>query len=154
MATTSSKFADRLAALKKGETWAKAKESAANSGKINPDIPDGKYLVMIVKCELGESASSGRLQFAEEFVILDGDHTGASIRNYAGLDTDKQVGNVLKDFATLGYVCEDPEDLSDAAKDLVENKVTLSLTVKTNKGQDDREYQNVYINKRVEEPGD
>lgn len=140
------------------ETWLKKankswkKEAAAGKSLGANDIDDGFYIVRWLKGLIEKGDSGLRLKITTK--VLDGeskdgvDYTGKKIVKSDGLEGDQSLQYLAKMLSRLGI---DPEecDLTDLPEILVElneSKPVMKIQVKT-KG----DFQNVYINKLVED---
>src|SRR5258706_3160778 len=86
----SAAFKKKLAAAQK------VSKSAAKRAKEEPafgsDIDDGRYQARVVRGQVTESQTSGRLQAQVEFEILSGEYKGNIKLDFWGLeDEDQQV---------------------------------------------------------------
>lgn len=141
---TNSMFQQRLAQLQ--GSW-QAAQKAAQESSFGSKVPDGRYIAQIVGAEVGESQSSGRLQVAWEYCILEGEHAGEIVRDYDGLETQENLVWLARKLDRLGYETASIsfEELEDVLRDCVESRITVQLRLKT-KG----EYQNAYVDQRLE----
>jgi hypothetical protein len=136
-----SKFQKKLAAAQKN--WTKAKTRAEEGGSGFTEIEDGRYYARLVGAEITEAKSSGRLQVAWKYKIVDGDYKGETKMDFDGLETeDNQVfiGRKLKQY---GYAL--PDDLQEVEQildALVKEKPLVRIRLKTR-----GEFQNVYVDK-------
>lgn len=131
------------AQLKKAKSlWNKAKEMKPDFDNV---VPDGVYVGKIVKSEVGESQSSGRLQVGFAAVITGGEYKGEKVYWYSGLKTEQNFKYLQRDIVRLGKeVPADINDLTDVLSELEKEKPAIRFKVKT-----DGEFQNVRILKAL-----
>lgn len=136
-----------LAGLDK--TWEKAKKRIGEVGNF-AEIPDGKYFVQVVGAEIGTSQNSGRPQVHFEFAITEGEFQGQIKHSYNGLDTEDNLMYFGKDLTRMGYEAEKltAKELPKILEDMVKRKLKLKIQLRTK-----NEYQNVYIQKLLDEEG-
>jgi len=141
-------FKNRLERL--SGSWDQARERAKTTPGFSSDIPDGRYRATLTGAEIGESQSSSRLQVAWEYCVTEGESAGKFVRDYDGLETEENMVWLFRKLATLGYDVDALElsELDQVLKDVIGRKVVLQLRLKT-KG----DYQNVYIDKLLDESG-
>lgn len=123
--------------------WKKGKETSPDFGS---PVPDGTYVGKLVKVELNESQSSGRLQAHFQAVISTGEYKGESINWYSGLKTDQNMMYFQRDIVRLGHDApEDINDVEDILKEISKEKPSIRFKVVT-----DGEYTNVRLLKRLD----
>lgn len=129
---------------------AKAAKAWSNATKKKPDfgteLPDGTYHARIVKAEMGESQSKGRLQVAWQAVILKGEHKNEKANWWNGMETEDNMMYFQRDLVRLGKeVPEDPSEIEDVLKEIEKEKPTVRIAVKTN-----GEFTNIRIGKKLD----
>ena len=112
--------------------------------------PDGRYTTRLASWELTED-SNGNPQHAAIFTIVAGDLVGESLYSYNGLSHERSLEFLARDLARFGY---DPETFSirqlpKILAELTKKKPYVKVQAKT-KG----EYQNIYIQKVMEDDYD
>lgn len=134
-------FEKKLAKAKK--LWGAAKQRKPDFDNV---VPDGVYVAQLVRAELGESQSKGRLQVAWKAVIKSGEYKGENINWWSGIETEDNIMYFQRDLVRLGKeVPEDPEEVEEVLGELEKEKPTVRLKFVT-KG----EYQNVRILKALD----
>jgi len=133
--------------LKKAQKmWTKVKDTVQDQSFGNSVIEDGKYLAQLYRAELCESQSSGRLQVAWGYEILEGEFKGEKITNYDGVESEENLSFLGRNIGRLGF--DIPDDLENELVSLLEKiqkkKLQCKIAVKT-KG----EFQNVYLQKVI-----
>ncbi len=127
----SSPFAGLLKGL--AGKWGNATVAAkANAGG---DVPDGRYRCLVGGAEMEQAGGgTGRLQIKWLFVPVDGDSIGVKIRDYQGLETEKNLEFVAErllkfdvDVSQLDIVTE----LEDTLRQIVEMNLVCVLQVST-----------------------
>lgn len=132
---------------KAAKEWKKARERKPDYDNV---LSDGVYTAKLVKAELGESRSKGRLQVAFGAVIASGEYKGEKHNWWSGLETEDNMMYFQRDLARLGKeVPDDPTELEDVLGELEKEKPTIKVKLIT-KG----EYQNTRILKLVGEDED
>lgn len=122
--------------------WKGAKERASTEG-FGSEIEDGIYPAQIIECNIGESKSSGRLQAAWKYKILDGESKGQTIPSFDGLESEDNLMWLARKLAKLNYDApEDLEAVKEIFAEIESKKPCVQIRIKT-KG----EYQNVYVDK-------
>jgi len=130
------------------KAWETAKERAKEGG-FQDDIDDGRYYTRIKSAEIGQSKSSGRLQVAIRYLILDGQYKGKVKSEYPGLETEDNLMWFGRKIAALGYeIPESFEEIEEIIEELNKGETFVQISLRT-KG----EYQNVGI-VRTLEPSD
>ena len=136
---------DQLAVF--DETWKEAPE-----GNTFENLPDGKYQVSIQEVRFENAKTSGRLQLAWVFHVESGAHKGRKIFHYRGLEDETSIGFMKKEVFACGLKVEKASDLPDMLEELLFRIV--EVTLKTKKRDNGDEFQNVFINKLLQEPVD
>ena len=116
------------------------------------NLPDGKYQVRVDSLGFEQAKVSGRPQFKWVLEVVSGLHEGRMIFHRRGLDNADGVKYFKQELYTTGF---DPAGFK--LSDLYQNSkllevildTILEVTLKTKKTAD-KEYQNLYFNKRVQ----
>lgn len=134
-------FKSRLKKIK--ESWGKAQERKDTFGST---VPDGAY-IMRVSATLGESASSGRMQIAWLYTIMEGENRGDTVRDYDGLETEDNLFFIQRKLGRLGQeIPDDPLEIESIVEQIEEDGPLVRATVKTKD-----EFQHVYVNRLLED---
>ena len=146
-------FKQRLAALKQGGGFETAKADAI---KPYVAVEDGRYIAALTTCEIGESISSGRLQWTWGWTVTEGDSAGKETKDYEGLEDPTRFAYLFRRIAMFGIdiAALDPEDFVDVAKAILEMKPVARVQLKTNKGKNGGEFQNLTVQKMLELNGE
>ena len=120
-----------------------AKNDTTDKGNY-PELPDGKYEVRLIKCELCESKKSGKPMVAMWFEVIAGEYQGTYAFKYQLVDEPKRIVWLFKDLRKLGQ-CDDLKftgfsDLEDLCIGIEHSEPELIIEQKT-KG----DFKNVYI---------
>lgn len=128
-----SSFKDRLKQMKKH--WQGAREEAADDS-FGASVPDGKYLFWVTCGELGESQSSGRLQFPVKYQVARGEHGGVTLTNYQGVDDPDQLVFVARWLAKMNYELDevDIENLDEYLEEITGECPLIEAKVKNKDG--------------------
>jgi len=142
------KLKKKLDAAKK--LWKTAKTAAdADRGGFT-DIDDGRYLARLMKTEVTESKSSGRLQVAWTYKIVEGDFENELKMSFDGIETAQNLEFLARTMKRFGFTTL-PDDLDEVVallEELSKRKPLCRITLKTR-----GEFQNVYVDK-VFDPDD
>jgi len=123
--------------------WNKAKDMKP---EFESPVNDGVYVGRIMKAELGESESSGRLQVSWGAVISVGEFKGETVRWWSGLKTEQNFMYLQRDIARLGKeVPEGVDELEEILEGIEKEKPSVRFKIKT-----DGEFQNVRLLKKLE----
>ena len=146
-------FKARLAALKQGGGFEAAKAEAV---KPYVAVEDGRYIAALTTCEVGESISSGRLQWVWGWTISEGDMAGKETKDFEGLEDPTRFAYLFRKIALFGIDINalEPEDFVDVAKAILEMKPVARIQLKTNKGKNGGEFQNLTVQKVLELNGE
>jgi hypothetical protein len=112
------------------------------------DVPDGNYQVKVESVKMKETKESRLPMLTWEFKIIAGEHAKRKIFKNDVLDPDSKWINekmtyLKTDLSTCGVTLDSIKDIESVLDKLLD--VNLEITVKS-KG----EYQNVYINRKLE----
>lgn len=110
-------------------------------------VPEGDYVAALREIKVDES-KKGRLQAVSVYEIVDGDYTGQTVKRFDGL-VDRQTMGYFKGYAEIiGFeVPEDLELLQESMDAFVGGCGDLfNLHVAKSKGEDGKDYTNVYVN--------
>lgn len=146
-----------VAAALKGLSKAYKNAEARTGGSYEP-VPDGQYVAEVIAARLNHAKSSGRFQLSWDLRIISGDFENKHVFKHDGLQSDEGLTWMKGTIENLGYECPDNiEDLPDTLEaicNMAKNDNTFAqITVKTTTSGDGREFNNVYINKAVDEDG-
>jgi len=142
------KLKKKLDAAKK--LWKAAKTEAESSLGGFTDIPDGRYLARLMKTEVTESKSSGRLQVAWSYKVVEGDFENEMKISFDGIETAQNLAFLARAMKRFGFTSL-PDDLDEVIallEELSKRKPLCRITLKTR-----GEFQNVYVDK-VFDPDD
>ena len=127
-----------------------------------PELADGTYVAQVASAGVG--ASKEVPWFRIGFVIIRGDEDVIGkqpsmfqrLLNPQDPDDPRGMENLFKALQRLGYETDNMEmsDLTDIAEHLSntqENPIIVTIRVKNTVGNDGRKYQNVYVNKLIED---
>lgn len=132
-------FKNRLARMT--EAWKAGRE-------VQQGIPDGVYKMQLQKCELRESASSGRLMIAREHLICEGEYAGESVRDFIVLETEFGPRQASEFIQVMGYEApEEASELEEVISAIEADAPTYTAQVRKSKDSDLR---NVRIRALVE----
>lgn len=123
--------------------WGKGKTRAETEKGGLTEIEDGRYIARCNGGEITESKSSGRLQVAWKYTILDGEAKGATKYDFDGLESEDNLMYLARKIAKFGY--EAPDDLSaveDVLAAIGKDKPLVKVRLKTKGGSD---FQNLYL---------
>jgi len=139
---SSAQFKNQLKMANK--TWKSAKEKVASGGgAFGDDIEDGRYKATVLDAELNNSQTSGRLQVAWTYQILEGEFSGKKKRDWDGCESEDNQVWLGRKLVRLGYeVPEDITDVEEILQDIKKSKIVVAITLKT-KGK----FQRVYIDR-------
>ncbi len=114
------------------------------------NLPDGKYQVQIDQARVEHARQSGRLQFTLIFNVIAGepDLVGRSCGKFTGLDTEVGREIAKNDLHRLGMDLDKLSGLPLVTEMLV--GLTCEIALVTKAGNDGNEYQNIYINKKID----
>ena len=136
-----SAFAKKLAAVSK--KWKAIKTTPPEGVNAGSDVPDGVYKARITNAELGESQSSGRMQVAWEATIVEGEQKGDVVRDYDGLETEKNLFYLQQKLGRLKQeVPDDISEIEEVLNAITKEKPLVRIRVRT---KDD--YQHFQINR-------
>lgn len=160
------KVASKRSASSRGETshdieayfrknkskWKGAVDRAKEDDGGLPQYDDGRYRMRLVGAEFGKSQNN-RPQIVTKFKFLDGDYKGKEYRNYRGVESEDNIFYFMNDVKRLGYDLEefDPSEIADLLKQMGKDKPVILGTLRTKAGKDGNEYQNLLINRVVDE---
>jgi hypothetical protein len=142
-------FKKKLAAA--GASWKSAKKRVSeNRGSTFVDYDDGKYIAKLVKAELTESESSGRLQVDFSWRFEEEPYEGKIKHAYQGIETEDNMYYLGRDLERLGY--ELPDNLADLPETLeaITAEGMIARIALKSKG----DFQNVYIQKVINQDED
>lgn len=115
-------------------------------------LPDGRYQVEVTEARVEHAKNSGRLQFTMVMVVLSpSDLAGKSIVKCSGLDNEQSLSFVKSDLKTLQVETEKISGLPLITTMLIGNFIEVALV---SKKKGDETYQNVYINRLLQKPGE
>lgn len=143
-----SKFAAKLKTM--NAKWATAREKAKNDPEYNQGrqtIDDGKYITRLMSSEVGTS-QAGKLQIVTKFVVVKGDHAGATIPRYDGLEREEGLPWIFKFLESLGMDADQIEldKLEESLAAITAEQAFYRILVKT-KG----DFQNIYVDRKLED---
>lgn len=126
-----------------------AQRAATEQGFENP--PDGKYILKLLEAELGESKSSGRVQIAWKWEIVesaDENWVGKSKYDYDGLEREDAFVWLCRKLKKFGY---DPSELKlskieETLDELVDRHPYVKAKLKTK-----NDFQNMSIECEIED---
>ena len=137
------------------KSWETAKKAKPGTFE-DTDVPEGDYFVRVSSARAGVSKQGkGDPYVSVNFKIVRGPHTGGNLSRYAGIQTDKDLEFLSKDFQRMGYEVEDLalNEVEDLVADLAKSKPYLKVQVKkeeyVNRKGEDMVAQRVYIQKPV-----
>ena len=117
-------------------------------GYVN--VPDGDYVGDLKEMVMEDSKSSGRLQVASSFEIVDGEQEGKIVKSFDGLDSETSAGHFRHKCEVIGLdLPEDAKLWQETFDAFIADPARVDLyniTLKTNKGKDGKDYSNLYVN--------
>jgi hypothetical protein len=125
------------------DAWKSAKTKNAERGAGFVEFEDGRYLARLIKGEIGESQSSGRIQIRWSYRFEDGEYENQTKFDYSGLESEQNLMFLARMLDQLGYEAPDSlDEIEDILTDIEKSKPLVRIRLRT-KG----EFQNVYLDK-------
>ncbi len=142
-------FLNKLTGLKK--KWDAAKAAAESQQGQFAEVPDGVYVARLTESVVHQS-EKGNVGVLTKLVILSGEEKGNTVTRWDGLEREEGLPYVIRFLRSLGVEMDDVsiDDLEDALKGLTKKHPVCKIRLKTKEGEKG-EFQNVYINKIVED---
>lgn len=128
------------------KSWKSAKADTDETNTDFEEVPDGAYVCVIERAEFRKS-KSGNPYLSLALVVDSGPQEGRWIWKRNMLGTQDNLTFLKKDLAVCGVNI--PEKLSDLKLESLLD-LTVRVTKKTTT-KDDREYENIYIDRLVSE---
>jgi hypothetical protein len=122
-------FSSRL--KKFGKTFKTAKQRAQEEGGYGAELPDGRYMAKLEKCELTEAKSSGKLQVGFHYKIAEGENKGETVRKYQAVETEDDQVWLARELKRFGIQLDSLEELEDVVKVLNDADADVKITLKT-----------------------
>jgi hypothetical protein len=110
-------------------------------------VPNGKYQAKIDKVYLDRSKTSNNLMLKWELVIISGKYAGRRLFRNNMIATKENLSWLKTDLGTAGLTIQKTSDLPNRLGELLD--VVVEVSVRNNK-EGDRDYQNVYLNKKLD----
>lgn len=134
-------------------------EATSGGGSVNRNIEDGKHEAKLAKMDIVEVAGGKKLMMQYTWIfdvdkkLLKKDKNAGLLISREGLDPERpQNFTFLKRrLDTFGYDSAEmnlAQDLPQICKEMTKKGVTCEVTVKTS---DDGQYQNIWVNRMVDE---
>ncbi len=131
-------YKDRLKAM--SESW-------GGRNTQQEGVPAGIYKMQVQDAEMTESASSGKLMIAWQFLILEGEESGQVARDYQTIETEFGPRFIAQRIEKLGFeVPDDPQDLEEIIAAIAEAAPVIMGKIKVSKDG----YTNITVNRLLE----
>jgi hypothetical protein len=136
--------ADRLETM--NDAWNDAPELGTNSLP-----PDGNYQAKVERFDFIESKQSHNLTLITKFVVTNGEHAGREAPVFHDLEDPERLGWAKGHLSLLGLENVSPlSTLEERLAEVLDTPVEIRIT---SKEKDGKTYRNVYLNKRLGDPG-
>jgi hypothetical protein len=126
--------------------WREAAKQAENAPAFET-IPPGRYVAQITRAELEEATTSGRLQIAWGYAILEGDQAGEAHYSWDGMENEQSLDFLARKLLQLGY---DPNEIDLAKIPEILEEIVADKTVVTINVRKKGEFVNTYIRERLD----
>jgi hypothetical protein len=107
------------------------------------NVPDGKYTAKVARAFIAESKRSGDPMLKWELTIIAGDYEGRKLFRNNMLANEENLKFLKKDLNTCGMTLNRLSELGNRTEELLD--IVVEVQKKTN-----GEYENVYLNKRID----
>jgi Protein of unknown function (DUF669) len=107
------------------------------------EVPDGKYVVFVDRCELKETKNGDPMLFWQ-FEIMEGPHRGRKLFKNNVLKTVDNLRFLKQDLARAGFELERLADLEHQLESLLDRILEVQKKTTKSKGET---YENIYINR-------